>query len=45
LPGLDFPVDRIQMLEENGFHLDAYRFDTLLPFFELTARAKIRRAA
>jgi DNA invertase Pin-like site-specific DNA recombinase len=45
LPSLDFPVDRIQMSEENGFHLDAYRFDTLLPFFELTARAKIRRAA
>lgn len=45
LPRLDFPIARLRMAEDNGLYLDAYRFDTLGPFLELTARTNIRRAA
>ncbi len=45
LPRLDFHASSVRMTEENGLHLDAYRFDTLGPFFELTTRTGIRRAA
>jgi DNA invertase Pin-like site-specific DNA recombinase len=45
LPRVDFDGQRLRMAEENGLHLDAYRFDTLDPFFSLTSRVQIRRAA
>lgn len=45
LPRLDIAVARLRMAEENGLHLDAFRFDTLDPLFNLTARTSIRRAA
>lgn len=45
LPRIDFPMNSIRMVEENGLHLNAYRADTLEPFFRLTARASIRRVA
>lgn len=45
LPRLDFGITGLRMAEENGLHLDAYRFDTLGPFLHLTARTSIRRAA
>jgi DNA invertase Pin-like site-specific DNA recombinase len=45
LPMLDFIVPRIRLAEENGLHFDAYRFDTLAPFLDLTARSAIRPAA
>ncbi|MGI6854239.1 recombinase family protein [Mesorhizobium sp. 1B3] len=44
-PRLDFPHGAIKMAEENGLHLDAYRFETLQPLFELTRRRILRRAA
>lgn len=45
LPRIDVVAAKLRMAEENGLHLDAYRFDTLGPFFRLTARAPIRRVA
>ena len=45
LPRLDFTVSSLRMAEENGLYLDAYRFDDLGPFLDLTARATVRRAA
>jgi DNA invertase Pin-like site-specific DNA recombinase len=45
LPRLDFSIAKLRMAEENGLRLDAYRFETLEPFLELTARTVIRRAA
>ena len=46
LPWLDVgPMGRVRMGEANGVFLDAYRFDGLEPFFELTQRAAIRVAA
>ncbi len=45
LPRLDFPAGRLRLAEENEFSIDAYRVDTLQPFFDLTARSSIRRAA
>lgn len=45
LPRLDFSEDRLHMAEANGLHLDAFRVDSLEPFFDLSARTAIRRAA
>lgn len=45
LPRVDFDGQRLRMAEENGLHLDAYRFDTLDPLFSLTSRVQIKRAA
>ncbi len=46
LPWLDVgPMGKVRMGEANGVFLDAYRFDDLEPFFELTQRAAIRMAA
>jgi hypothetical protein len=44
-PRLDFSHGALRMAEENGLHLDAYRFETLQPLFELTRRRVLRRAA
>ena len=45
LPQLDFPVTKIRMAEDNGLYLDAYRFESLASFLDLTARINIRRVA
>lgn len=46
LPWLDIgSLGRVRMGEANGVYLDAFRFDDLEPFYELTQRAAIRVAA
>ncbi len=45
LPRMDFLGQRVRMAEDNGLQLEAYRFDTLDPFFSMTSRVQIRRAA
>ena len=46
LPWIDLgPQDRVRLAETNGVSLDAYRFDDLERFFELTGRATLRSAA
>ena len=45
LPRLDTAAATLRLREENGFSLDAYRFDSLEAFFHLAARTRIRMAA
>jgi hypothetical protein len=42
LPALDIENPRLRLLENNSLALDAYRFDTLEPFFLLTEQIDIR---
>src|SRR5207302_1856160 len=45
LPGIDMTWENLRVAEDNGFYLDAYRFETLDYFFNLTQRIKILEAA
>jgi len=45
LPRLDIAAAKVRLREDNGFSLDAYRFDSLESFFHLAARTRIRMAA
>jgi len=45
LPGLDMTWENLRMAEENGRHLDAYRFETLDYFFSIAERVKIQEVA
>lgn len=45
LPRLDMREAVLRLAEYNGLSLDAYRFDSLTPFFRLTARVPFREAA
>lgn len=45
LPRLDMQEALLRLCEYNGLSLDAYRFDTLEPLFQLAARQPFRRAA
>jgi len=45
LPGIDMTWENLRVAEDNGFFLDAYRFETLDYFFTLTERIKILEAA
>ncbi len=45
LPSLDIENPKIRLTENNGFALDAYRFDDMEPFFHLTERSAIPEAA
>ena len=45
LPRIDISMARLRLREENGFSLDAYRFDSLDSFFYLAARTQVRTAA
>jgi len=45
LPTIDMTWENLRVAEENGFYLDAYRFETLDYFFSLTQRIKILEAA
>jgi DNA invertase Pin-like site-specific DNA recombinase len=42
LPWIDLQLASLRLRQANGFGLDAFRFDTLEPFFDLAARAPIR---
>lgn len=45
LPRLDMRDAVLRLAEYNGLSLDAYRFDTLAPFFQMAARSQLRKAA
>jgi DNA invertase Pin-like site-specific DNA recombinase len=45
LPRVDMESPKIRLAEENGVFFDAYRVASLDPFFRLTERTRIRRAA
>lgn len=45
LPRLDMREAVLRLAEYNGLSLDAYRFDSLMPFLRLTARIPFREAA
>lgn len=45
LPRLDMRDAVLRLAEFNGLSLDAYRFDTLAPFFQMAARSQLRKAA
>jgi DNA invertase Pin-like site-specific DNA recombinase len=45
LPRIDIMVRRLRLAERNGIFLDAYRFETLEPFFEMVQRAKVMEVA
>ena len=45
LPRLDMRDAVLRMAEYNGLSLDAYRFDSLAPFYQMAARARFRDAA
>jgi hypothetical protein len=44
-PSIDFCATSLPLRENNGFALDAYRVDSLDPFYELTGRAPVQEAA
>lgn len=45
LPRIDMAAAKLRLREENGFFLDAYRFDSLDSFFYLAARTHLRMTA
>lgn len=45
LPRIDGPPQKIQIKEENGVFLDAFRFDSLDYLFDMAARTPVRSAA
>ncbi|NOC83828.1 recombinase family protein [Ruegeria sp. HKCCD6428] len=45
LPGVDMTLPRLRLAENNGLSLDAYRFDTLTPLFEMAVQVPIPEAA
>jgi hypothetical protein len=45
LPRIDVGLARIRLSEDNGVFLDTYRFESLDPFFHLTARSNVRMVA
>jgi DNA invertase Pin-like site-specific DNA recombinase len=45
LPRIDTQMPHMLLQEDNGVFLDAFRFDNLDYFMELTARSPVRRAA
>lgn len=45
LPSIDISMPRLHLREENAFFLDAYRFDSLDPFFCLAARTQLGMAS
>jgi hypothetical protein len=42
LPWIDLQLSSLRLRQANGFCLDAFRFDTLDPLFDLAARTPIR---
>lgn len=45
LPRVDMTLSRLRLAECNGLSLDAYRFDTLSPLFEMASQVPIPEAA
>ena len=45
LPRIDMTAPRLRLAQANGVFLDAYRFERLEAFFELSARARLMEAA
>ena len=45
LPRIDAQMPHVRLQEDNGVFLDAFRFDNLDYFMDLTARSPVRRAA
>jgi hypothetical protein len=45
LPAIDVENPKLRLAEENGFALDAYRFDSLEPFYKLAERVTLPVAA
>ena len=45
LPRLDMHEAVLRLADYNGLSLDAYRFDSLLPLFEMTSRTRFGEAA
>lgn len=45
LPSIDMHLPRLRLSEENGLHLDAYRFDGLEYFFALAERTSVQEVA
>ncbi len=45
LPCIDMTLPRLRLAENNGLSLDAYRFDTLSPLFEMATHVPIAEVA
>ena len=45
LPSLDMTLPRIRLAEHNGLSLDAYRFDTLDPLFDMAVHVPVPEVA
>ena len=45
LPRIDMTLPRLRLAEHNGVSLDAYRFETLDPLFEMAARVALLEVA
>jgi DNA invertase Pin-like site-specific DNA recombinase len=45
LPRIDVSTPKLTLAQRNGLSLDAYRFETLDPFYALAARAPLTKAA
>lgn len=45
LPAIDLSSRKLKLAEENGLGLDAYRFDTLEPLYDLAQPVRITEAA
>ena len=45
LPSLDMTLPRIRLAEHNGLSLDAYRFETLDPLFDMAIHVPVPRVA
>jgi hypothetical protein len=45
LPAVDLTFENLRVAEDNGVHLDAYRFENLDYFFQMAERAQVEEAA
>jgi hypothetical protein len=45
LPWIDMTLPRLRLAEHNGVSLDAYRFETLEPLYEMAARVSLLEVA
>ncbi len=45
LPGVDMTWENLRVAEDNGFYLDAYRFETLDFFYSMAERINLEEAA
>jgi hypothetical protein len=45
LPAIDLTFENLRVAEDNGLHLDAYRFENLDYFFQMAERIRVEEAA